>query len=109
MRTKRKVSALLVAGAMLFTLCAPFAFAEEGAGEVTDTGPAANTFALARAGDTYLDENGVDQPIPDGVIEVTDRTTSLGDGWYIVRGTVGDINLIPMSVAGTVHLILADS
>lgn len=108
MRTKRKVSALLVAGAMLFSLCAPFAFAEEGAGEVKDTGPAANTFALARAGDTYLDENGEDQPIPDGVIEVTDRTTSLGDGWYIVRGTVGDINLIPMSVAGTVHLILAD-
>ena len=36
MRTKRKVSALLAAGAMLFSLCAPFAFAEEGAGEVKD-------------------------------------------------------------------------
>ena len=108
MRTKRKVSALLVAGAMLFSLCAPFAFAEEGAGEVKDTGPAANTFALARAGETYLDENGEVQTVPGGVVEVTDRTTSLGDGWYIVRGNVGDINLIPMSVAGTVHLILAD-
>ncbi len=81
MRTKRKVSALLVAGAMLFSLCAPFAFAEEGAGEVKDTGPAANTFALARAGDTYLDENGVVQTVPGGVVEVTDRTTGLGDGW----------------------------
>ena len=108
MRTKRKVSALLAAGAMLFTLCAPFAFAEEGAGEVKDTGPAANTFALARAGDTYLDENGVVQTVPGGVVEVTDRTTSLGDGWYIVRGTVGDFSPLSISVTGTVHLILAD-
>lgn len=106
MRTKRKVSALLAAGAMLFSLCAPFAFAEEGAGEVKDTGPAANTFALARAGDTYLDENGVVQDVPDGVIEVTDRTTSLGDGWYIVRGTVGDFS--PITLSGEVNLILAD-
>lgn len=110
MRTKRKVSALLVAGAMLFSLCAPFAFAEEGAGEVKDTGPAANTFALARAGDTYLDENGVVQSIPDGVTvtPVTNSTTSLGDGWYIVRGADVDITSISMSVTGAVHLILAD-
>lgn len=111
MRTKRKVSALLAAGAMLFSLCAPFAFAEEGAGEVKDTGPAANTFALARAGDTYLDENGEDQPIPDGVTEVTDSTTSLGDGWYIVRGdvTVDDISTTPIDVTGDTSLILGDS
>ena len=111
MRTKRKVSALLVAGAMLFSLCAPFAFAEEGAGEVKDTGPAANTFALARAGDTYLDENGVVQTVPGGVTEVTDRTTSLGDGWYIVRGTVtvDNINATPIDVTGDTNLILGDS
>lgn len=111
MRTKRKVSALLAAGAMLFSLCAPFAFAEEGAGEVKDTGPAANTFALARAGDTYLDENGVVQDVPDGVIDVTNSTTSLGDGWYIVRGavTVDDINATPIDVTGDANLILGDS
>lgn len=111
MRTKRKVSALLAAGAMLFSLCAPFAFAEEGAGEVKDTGPAANTFALARAGDTYLDENGEVQTVPGGVVEVTDRTTSLGDGWYIVRGavTVDDINATPIDVTGDANLILGDS
>lgn len=108
MRTKRKVSALLAAGAMLFSLCAPFAFAEEGDGEVKDTGPAANTFALARAGDTYLDENGEVQDAPDGVIDVTNSTTSLGDGWYIVQGADVDITSISMSVTGAVHLILAD-
>ena len=54
---------------------------------------------------TYIDENGDEQTV-DNVNVITNSTTTLNAGWYVVTGT--DVRTGSLTCNGEVYLILAD-
>jgi hypothetical protein len=58
-------------------------------------------------GVAYIDENGNPQTA-DNVTAITSGTATLGDGWYIVTGSVARSGRITVNATSGAHLILAD-